>query len=296
MRVTSSLFLAAVAATGAAADSLALRLITYNIRLDSEDLEDGEVEWSTRRPLMASQLNDQMSESNNILMCFQEGFRSQLQDLQQDFEGDRWDFLGEGRDGGRDGEYSSVLYQSAKWELDDENTYWLTEGLKDGNNEKGAKGWDATHPRIMNIARLRHKGTGAYVVYICTHLEYEGEVASAESAKLVAEYADKWSEGGKYPVFVGGDLNHEPDSDAYKNMAAKMTDAKGAIPKDKQSGFTTTYTGFDMDTDNDELLDYIFVLDKDSVELVGYNVLNNKPADTWISDHRPVVVDVGIPY
>ncbi|KAF4985605.1 hypothetical protein FDECE_16442 [Fusarium decemcellulare] len=295
MKITKCIIFG-LSASGAAAASLDLRLISYNIRLDEDNLEDGERPWPERLPLMASQLNRQIDESDNLLMCLQEGLRPQLQDLQQWFSGPWWDFLGWGRNGGRSGEYSSIIYQKSKWEVTNENTYWFTPGLWQGENEPGAKGWDATHPRIMNVARLKHKQTGASVVYICTHLEYAGKVAARESAKLVAEYANKWSEGGKYPVFVGGDLNHQPGSEPYNNIAARLSDAREVIPPEHHSGFSKTYTGFTSDGADDELIDYIFVRDKDSVELVDYDVLNNKPGRTWISDHRPVVVNVKVPY
>ena len=296
MRATAASF-AAMASSSVAAKSLDLRLMTYNIRVDADKLEDGETAWDDRYPSMVTQINDQIDEAENMLMCTQEGYRYQLQDLQADLNGPWWDFLGWGRDGGRDGEYASIIYQSSKWENEEEETYWLTEGLKDGENREGEKGWDASFPRTMNVARLKHKETGVALVYICTHFDYEGEEAPRESAKLVAEYAERWSEDGKYPVFVGGDLNHQPGSETYTNIAAKMRDTRAVLEdEDKVSGYDKTYTGHNDDESDDELLDYIFVLDGDSVDLVDYTSLNNKDGDMFISDHLPVVVNLKIPY
>lgn len=290
-----SVLLVLVAVSIVDAASIGVRLITYNVRLRTNDLESGEQHWNTRLPLMTKQLNDEIKESSNLLMCLQEPFRDQLQDLQARFAGPRWDFLGWGRDGYRSGEYSSVIYQSSIWEKMDEKTYWLTEELAQGNNENVAKGWDAQHPRILNMARFRHRQTGAYIVYGCTHVEYQGKVAAQESGKWINIIAERWAEDGKYPVFIAADLNHEEGSKPYNNIVAGMSDIRQLIP-DNGSRHEDTYTGFTSNTNDDELIDFIFMKETTKVQLVSYNVLNNKPGTIYISDHRPVVANLRINY
>ena len=283
----------ALSADGA---SIGVRLMTYNIRLRTDSTQSGEAHWSTRLPLMAKQISDQIDESSNMLMCLQEGYRDQLQDLQSSFTGPWWSFLGWGREGYRSGEYSSVIYQDSIWEKTDEKTYWFTEALEYGINDNVASGWDAEFPRILNIARFRHRATGAYIVYGCTHLEYKGEVAARESGRWIDIIAERWAEDGTYPVFIGADLNHEEDSEPYNNVVAGMSDVRKHSASYDQPPTTNTYTGFTSQAGDDELIDFIFVKDRAKVQLVDYNVLSNKPGDTYISDHRPVIANVRITY
>lgn len=54
-----------------------------------------------------------------------------------------------------------------------------------------------------------------------------------------------------------------------------------------------TYTGF-TEKEKDMLIDYIFVRDKESVKNPHYSVPSNLKHGKYISDHRPVIVDVQV--
>ncbi|KAH7192558.1 Endonuclease/exonuclease/phosphatase [Fusarium flagelliforme] len=268
-----------------------VRLMTYNIRLAPNHPESGEELWPVRRPRLVSQLNFETSGRPESLVCMQEATYPQIQDLQQDL-GDEWDYYGVGRKGGHSGEFSPIFYRHSVWNIEESKTYWLS-----NTPEKvGSRGWDAAFPRIVTVARFQHISTGNRLVYMCTHLDHKGKRARENSAKLLSSMSDEWSDYKNeiLPVFIGGDLNSSPDEPAYQHLAKAMKDVKSVIPLAKRFGHSTyTYTGFTVNPSDDMDLDHIFVRDPSGIQFKSFAVLSNLFEDgVFISDHRPVVVDL----
>ena len=73
-----------------------------------------------------------------------------------------------------------------------------------------------------------------------------------------------------------------------------MNDVKSVIPLAKRFGHSTyTYTGFTVNPSDDMDLDHIFVRDPSGIQFKSFAVLSNLFEDgVFISDHRPVVVDL----
>lgn len=215
-----------------------------------------------------------------------------------------WDWSGWDRRHDREAtptdEYNAIFYQSETWHLDglEEWTYWLNEGLEKNDFEDYSIGWDAQLPRILSIARFTHKKTGARVVWGCSQLEYQykkGKTieAPAKQAEWINRIADRWAEDGKYPVFIATDLNHEKGSEPYNKMNEGMTSIQDAIPSAKQG---KTFTAFTDDEKDDEAIDYIWVKDEKMVNLVSFDILDNKVEGTYATDHRMVLANVEVPF
>ena len=293
MRYTASFLLGLFAASGAA-KSFDLRLMTYNIRYAAQNPTGDEKPWSVRRPLMAAQLDHEFAGRPDSLVCFQEALYEQVENLKTDL-GDGWNYVGVGRDDGdKGGEFSPIFYQSSEWKLQENKTYWLSETP----DVVGSVGWDAALPRIVTVAKFQHRETKTPLVYMCTHFDHRGQVAREQSAELLVDIADEWSGSGKSrtPIFLGGDLNVDPSNPAYQTLASKLNDAKDVVPKEHHYGHDMTYTGFDHDTSNDSEIDHIFVKDPSGLGWISFAVLNTLfDDDVFISDHRPVVVDVRVP-
>lgn len=281
------------AAVLAAAESIDVRLSSYNIRYATDKPEPGEEYWPVRRPHLAAQLNYETAGRANALMCFQEVLFSQLQNIQTDL-GDAWSYVGIGRDDGLEaGEFSPIFYRPAAWQLLDNATYWLSETP----DVVGSIGWDAMLPRIVTVAKFQHRATGEPFVYMCTHFDHLGQVARENSAELLVDLAERWAtQNSDAPVFLGGDLNVRPDNPAYLTLASKMNDVKYVVPKERHYGHESTYTGFTGDPARGTEIDHIFVRDPKGLDWVSFAVLDNRFEDgVFISDHRPVVVDIKIP-
>ena len=316
------------AATAVATTPLDLRLLTYNIRYATTSPGTGEQPWSARRPRMHAQLvHETAGRAGSSLLCMQEVLRSQLMDLLSDLSSPTtstsaasdWAHIGVGRDDGVNaGEFSPILYQTTAWTVERSRTFWLSPTP----DVAGSKGWDAALPRIATAARLRHVVTGKLVVLVCTHFDNAGQRAREESARLLVRLAGQVAGGvgledvdfgsgsgsgrstagqaaaGAVPVFVAGDLNSTPDNAAYKSFVAAgaMRDAKDLVPARRRYGNSKTYTAFTTSTSDDSLLDHVFVKNETGIEFASYAVLPNRFDDdpVFISDHRPVVVDVRI--
>ncbi|KAJ0326981.1 hypothetical protein COL5a_006537 [Colletotrichum fioriniae] len=276
---------------------LALRFITYNIRWATPDPGTNEAPWSTRRPHLFSQLNYETAARPESLVCMQEVVEEQLLDIAQDL-GPAWSHVGVGRDDGvAAGGFSPIYYQPGTWTLAENRTYWLSETP----DVPGSKGWDAALPRIVTVASFRHVDSGVPLVYMCTHFDHVGQVARERSAELLVSLAKEWenSTEGVVPVFLGGDLNIEPDNAAYQTLIAdgNLHDIRDVVPESRRVGFSKTYTAFTDDTSDDTFLDHLFVRDPvvRGMDFLTHAVLPNHFDDgVYISDHRPVVADVMI--
>jgi endonuclease/exonuclease/phosphatase family metal-dependent hydrolase len=289
MKFRTSVLAAALAVVADAA--LDMRLITYNIRFAAEWRERGERPWGTRGPLMAAQLAHHTAGHPDALMCFQEALQHQIDDLVTLID-DGWEAVGQGRDGDHHGEHSPIFYRPEAWELLGDETYWLSPTPR----KEGSRGWDAAFPRIVTVARLRHRKTGDPFVYMCTHFDHVGKVAREKSAEMIVRMADELAavshDGRHAPVFVAGDLNSEPHEGAFKTLAARLANSRDQVRDSRRIGNRNTYTAFTETNWDDMEIDFIFSRDPKDVEWVSFAVPNARFDDkVFISDHRPVIVD-----
>ncbi|KAF6814096.1 endonuclease/Exonuclease/phosphatase [Colletotrichum plurivorum] len=280
---------------------LIVRLMTYNIRWATPITGINEAQWSVHRPRLAAQLNYETAARPDSLICMQEVIERQLLDITQDL-GPKWAHVGVGRDDGiAAGEFSPIMYRPDTWTLVGNRTYWLSETP----DVPGSKGWDAALPRIGTVASLKHVRTGAPLVFMCTHWDHQGQTARERSAELLVELAKEWEEvaaaagggAGPVPVFLGGDLNVQPDNPAYRTLVAggNMQNTRDVTPEERRTGYSKTYTALTSIAWDDTTIDHLFVRDPTArgMEFLTHTVLPNKFDDgPFISDHRPVVSDV----
>ena len=212
----------------------------------------------------------------------------------QDQGKQEWASIGVGRDDGKKaGEYSPILYRPSIWNLDSFKTVWLSETP----DKVGSVGWDASHPRIVTIGHFTHRAQNQKVVAMCTHFDNAGSKARSESAKLILKLVQKEQQGnyGGANVFVAGDLNSEPDGDAYKILAAKDSGLVDVQGKAKwKYGDRNTFTGFNEARYGEKaaVLDFVF-LGGARWGVEGYSVLpNGFEEGVAFSDHRAVVADL----
>ena len=115
-----------------------ISLITYNIRLDIES--DGINKWDNRKEGLISLIK----EENPDVLGIQEGLPNQIEYISNQLED--YNMIGEGRDGGDNGEYSAIFYKSEKLRLEKAETFWLSE-----SPEVPSIGWDAALNRITTV-------------------------------------------------------------------------------------------------------------------------------------------------
>lgn len=287
------------------------RLISYNIRMQTYWPVEGEAMWEERLPHLIAQLESETAGHADTLMCLQEVTAYQLENIRDTMGNEKWSYIGVGRDDGKcQGEYNPILYQSEAWRLVGNDTYWLAETPR----KTGVKGWDAWLPRVVTVGEFEHVASGLPLVYMCTHFDHHGQRAREGSARLLTSIGEQYARGESFfndneddddkyepvPVFLGGDLNVEPQNLAYRRMLypGAWRDVKREIKGDRVQGHQKTYTGFTDNVTDDLLIDYVFAWDMGvrGMNVTAHRVEDNRFEDgIWISDHRPIIVDLWFP-
>jgi endonuclease/exonuclease/phosphatase family metal-dependent hydrolase len=121
-------------------------------------------------------------------------------------------------------------------------------------------------PRVLLVVELSD-----YVV-ACTHLDLE-DTCRLASVPLIVEEAQRWDK----PFLLAGDWNDTPDSVLLQELTKHFTILSGneaSYPADKPQ----------------ECIDYIALFKGQTATVLSTQVLNEPEA----SDHRPVVVSIGL--
>ena len=256
-----------------------LRVMSFNIRYDNPG--DGEHRWANRRPLVASVVRFHEVD----LLGVQEALDHQVRQLAEDLPGMDW--TGVGRDDGKAaGEYAAIFYNRERLEVRAHGTFWLSPTPE----AAGSKGWDAALPRIATWARFRDRAGGGEFLAVNTHFDHRGEQARRESARLLVERATALADG--LPVVITGDFNSEPDSQAYRTMAAALQDARSAAPGGP-FGPEGTFGTFVPHAGPAPRIDYIFLSEGVAARRSG--TLSYQWAGRHASDHFPVYAEVVLP-
>ncbi|MGM5469558.1 endonuclease/exonuclease/phosphatase family protein [Flavobacteriaceae bacterium LMO-SS05] len=250
--------------------------MTYNIRLDVAS--DGDNAWVHRKDFLSAQV---LFYSPDILGV-QEARPNQMSDLKTALID--YSVIGLGRDGGHTGEHSSIFYNSKKFKVENENTFWLSE-----TPEKVSKGWDAAYPRICTYGLFTDLKTSNKIWVFNTHLDHIGEQARLNGInqiqQKIAEVNTK-----NYPVILMGDFNVEPNSLLIKNLSESMLNTK-TLSK-LTFGPSGTFNGFKFNEPVTRKIDYIFMSKSNHIMVNKYAVLSDSNDLKYPSDHFPVFVEL----
>lgn len=281
-----------------------LVVASYNVRNDnSGDTKRGNG-WAQRCAVICNQI-----EWNDIdIFGAQEVKRNQIDDMLGELEG--YAYVGVGRDDGKDkGEFSPIFYNTERFKLLDQGTFWISETPE----KVGVKGWDAALPRICSYARLQDKVTKKKFWFFNLHMDHIGVEARKEGAKLIARKITQMC--GEEPAFVSGDFNVDQNNEAYKTIVSQGVLADSYEKSAKRYNTTGTFNSFDPNLYTNSRIDHIFVTEHIIVH--QYNILTdsywtaNSESATKIkgyaapqeidfqkytqrcpSDHYPVVIKV----
>jgi endonuclease/exonuclease/phosphatase family metal-dependent hydrolase len=262
-----------------------LRVMTYNIRYD--DPRAGELAWANRREMVASMIRLHRAD----LVGLQEALANQLADLERLLPG--FVAFGVGRDGGRKGEFSAILYNKARFALLGGETFWLSETPA----VAGGRGWDAAYPRVVTWAKFRDKATGRIFYHFNTHFDHRGELARVESARLLRRSVARIA-GPIAPVVVTGDFNFREAAEGYRVLTGgvkeQLSGARALRDARRHSlhphhGPTATFNDFKALVP-DMKIDYVFVAGR--VSVLQHAALSDTWDGRFPSDHLPVLAEV----
>lgn len=255
-----------------------LKVMTYNIRLDVAS--DGENAWPNRKEFLSSQV---LFLSPDV-MGIQEALPHQIKDLNNLLKD--YKLIGEGRDGGDNGEYSAIYYNSKKIKVETNGTFWLSP-----TPNHVSKGWDAALPRICTYGLFSQQNNASKFWVFNTHFDHVGVEARKESVKLILNKISSLNKQN-YPVVVMGDFNVEPNSEVIKEISQTMLDSKQIAAL--KFGANGTFNGFKYNEPISRRIDYIFVSKELKFKVQKYSVLSSVIDFKFASDHFPVYTELSL--
>lgn len=251
---------------------------TYNIRhRNNGDEKKGNV-WATRCKVICDMINFEAPD----VFGTQEVLIGQLRDLRAGL--DNYDFIGVGRDDGKEaGEYSALFYKKDHLTLLNHGNFWLNE-----TPDKPKRGWDAACIRICTWGEFKQKNTGFRFFHFNLHMDHVGIVARREAAKLIVKKVREIAKGA--PVVVMGDFNVDQNNEIFKIF----TDS--GILKDSYTAARLrfaengTFNSFNTSFWSPSRIDHVFVSPQFAVD--RYGILTNaywtpKATDTQKGNDAP---------
>ncbi|PRP80430.1 hypothetical protein PROFUN_11885 [Planoprotostelium fungivorum] len=267
--------------------------MSYNLRFLTP--RDGINHWDHRKGLVV----DLMKKEGADLIATQEGTSrtenvsvnssgvpQQLADLEWMFHGE-FAWFGVARED--DGETCAILYRKSRFEVLEQNTFWLSEHP----TQVGSLSWNSSCVRICTYGLFKdlHNGSRFYL-YNC-HLDHMSALASV---KLIIQQAVTRVRD-ETPIFWTGDFNAVPTEnsikyigDAKKNKYT-FTDTSRLSTREHR-GPIYTFSGFKhLDKEH---IDFIFLRDtSNKIKVMDHETIFT-PIDEKLgtppSDHFPVQI------
>lgn len=268
--LTCLLFLALLPQSESQPDPI--RVMSFNIRYGTAN--DGENRWEQRRDLVIETIADRAPQ----ILGVQEALAFQIDELSAALP--QFQVLGQGRRGGREGEFAALFVNRNRFTIEAHGDFWLSPTP----DEVGSQGWDAALPRMCTWAVLRDRKNGSRFRVLNTHFDHRGRKARLESASvLIAE-----GEVGSLPVIITGDLNADEESPPLARLReAGLRDTFRVMhPKAQGVG---TFNGFRGTTDGGKI-DYVLVDSPWRVEAA--EIVRDNEEGRYPSDHFPVIADL----
>lgn len=251
-----------------------LKIMTYNIRYGNET--DGENAWSKRK----DELVNLLDYYHPAVLGTQEGLNYQLEYIKGNLKG--YTYIGVGRDnGGTEGEYSAVFYDTERLSIESSGTFWLSP-----TPEKPSKGWDAALNRICTYGVFKDKQTHKKFMVLNAHFDHVGEVARVEAAKLMLVKSRELNPKN-YPIFVTGDFNLTPETKPIQVFSQQLHDSY-THTQTRPYGPVGTFNGYHFNEVPQNRIDYIFT--SVTTKILNYRVIADFNNFRYPSDHLPVMI------
>lgn len=252
--------------------------MTFNIRYNTE--RDGINKWDNRKDHAA-----EMVKFYDVDFCgMQEALIGQINDLQARLP--EYEHFGLGRDDGKEkGEFSPIFYKKTKYKLLKQETFWLSE-----TPEKPSKGWDANLPRIVTWGYFKDLKTKKKFYVFNTHYDHIGQIARAESSKLVLKKIKEIASNEN--TILMGDFNASPSDEPIKIIMTGLTETS-SISQTPHFGPESSFTGFEAKEQEGRKIDHVFV-NNPKLKVLKHATLSNTWGGLFASDHHPVLVCINL--
>ena len=246
---------------------------TFNIRMKTK-ADTGNL-WDVRKHAV----NNLIKYHEFDIFGVQEAFKEQLDDMLSALP--NFQYVGVGRDDGSNkGEHSAILYNTNRFKLLKNGTFWLSAT----DTEKPNKGWDAALPRICTWGVFQDKNNGKKFILMNTHFDHIGKEARVESAKLMMAKAKELAKD--LPLIITGDFNVDENNPAYFTLAKSnvVQDVYDLSPIIYEPN--STFNAWGKDIKEKGRIDHIFI--SKPFKVLKYGVLTDTYLGRYPSDHFPV--------
>ncbi|MBS7788024.1 endonuclease/exonuclease/phosphatase family protein [Flavobacterium sp. CYK-55] len=254
-----------------------LTVMTYNIRLDVAS--DGENDWSHRKDFFCAQI--QFYEPD--IFGIQEAKPNQVIDISNSLIS--YAQIGQGRDGNNQGESSNIYFKKERFKLLESNTFWLSE-----TPDIVSKGWDAAFNRVCTYGLFEDMQSNKKFWVFNTHLDHMGQMARTNGIDLILKTINQ-KNTAELPVIFMGDFNSEPTTERIITLRKAMNDTR-LVSRQKPFGPSGTFNNFKHDQAVTNLIDYVFVSKKPTIQVNKYAILSDSRDLKYPSDHLPVFVEL----
>ncbi|MCA1918781.1 MAG: endonuclease/exonuclease/phosphatase family protein [Flavobacterium piscis] len=254
-----------------------LKIMTYNIRLDVAS--DGENAWPNRKDYFTSQIQFYSPDVFGV----QEATPGQVDYIASSLP--NYNKFGVGREEGGAGEACTIYYKKDRFKVEQSNTFWLSE-----TPNVVSRGWDAACNRVCTYGLFKDLKTKKTFWVFNLHLDHMGEEARIKGVQLALKKISELNTK-KYPAFLMGDFNSEPDTKQIAEIKKVMDDTKD-VSKEKPFGPSGTFNDFKHNEPVTLLLDYIFVSKNSGLKIQKHAVLSDSKDLKYPSDHLPVLIEI----
>ena len=257
-----------------------IKWATFNIRLDTP--YDSLNNWEYRKDSVASFIRNQDLD----IVGMQEVLHNQLVDLKTRLP--EYAEIGVGREDGKTkGEYAPIFFKKDRFEVLDNNTFWLSQYP----DSIGFIGWDGACTRIATWAKMKDKQNGKIFMAINTHFDHVGTEARRKGTLLIIEKIKEIV--GDQPAVLTGDFNVNDSSEAYNTLTTNSFVLKDAHKEAQtKEGVDYTFHNFGrIEPSSCEKIDFIFITPNIKVSN-SYIPEEAKQEGKFLSDHNPEVVQI----
>ena len=264
---------------------LKVDVMSFNIRNANGDKGTSN-NWDNRK----KQLCDIIRRYSPDVIGLQEAFRSQIDDIRENLP--EYGEIGSGRDGGKKGEYSAILYRLKRFKVENSDTFWLSDTPEKPSKSKK---WRNACIRICTWARLIEKKSGHAFYMFNTHLDHQSQLSREKSVKLIISRIQKRKHTD--PFVLTGDFNMGESNPAIKYLEGTgnikkrspitLVDTFRVLYPDKKN--VGTFNSFKGLTDG-EKIDYIFV--EPNTHSLASSIIRTQNEGRYPSDHYPVTATI----
>lgn len=258
-----------------------MTVMSMNLRVHVES--DGSNAW----PFRVDSVGEVIRQHHPDIIGAQEALVPMMDDMET-FLTD-YERVGEGRDGGNQGEHCPIYVRSSNFLINNHGQFWLSE-----TPDVPSTSWASACPRICTWVLVAKKEEPAsQLLVLNTHLDHMSQSAREHGALLITSFLKSFTLEHQCPALLMGDLNATPDNPVVQflsgqnNLAenqVKLIDASAVNPSQTQ---VSTFHGFSGRTDG-ETIDYVFLTP--DIRPLRFEVDQRQYLGRYPSDHFPVIV------